>query len=49
VDKWAGIFLGHLPINICVARNRSFLAAALELGMSPSAVKQAVRSVPCAA
>ena len=35
----------HLPINICVARNRSFLAAALELGMSPSAISHAVRNV----
>jgi DNA-binding transcriptional LysR family regulator len=37
--------LGHLPIVICVARHRSFAAAAAELGMSPSAVSHAVRSV----
>jgi DNA-binding transcriptional LysR family regulator len=37
--------LGHLPIIICVARHRSFAAAAAELGMSPSAVSHAVRSV----
>jgi DNA-binding transcriptional LysR family regulator len=35
----------HLPIIICVARHRSFAAAAAELGMSPSAVSHAVRSV----
>src|SRR6266478_7741085 len=37
--------LSHLPIVICVARHRSFAAAAAELGMSPSAVSHAVRSV----
>src|ERR1700751_4951686 len=37
--------LGHLPIIVCVARHRSFAAAATELGMSPSAVSHAVRSV----
>jgi DNA-binding transcriptional LysR family regulator len=37
--------LGHLPIIVCVARHRSFVAAAAELGMSPSAVSHAVRSV----
>src|ERR1700733_371477 len=37
--------LGHLPITVCVARHRSFAAAAAELGMSPSAVSHAVRSV----
>ena len=37
--------LGHLPIIICVARHRAFAAAAAELGMSPSAVSHAVRSV----
>jgi DNA-binding transcriptional LysR family regulator len=37
--------LGHLPIVVCVARHRSFAAAATELGMSPSAVSHAVRSV----
>src|SRR5271155_5596843 len=37
--------LGHLPIAVCVARHRSFAAAAVELGMSPSAVSHAVRSV----
>src|SRR4029077_837458 len=37
--------LGHLPIIVCVARHRSFAAAAAELRMSPSAVSHAVRSV----
>src|SRR6201981_2547856 len=37
--------LGHLPIIACVARHRAFAAAAAELGMSPSAVSHAVRSV----
>ena len=37
--------LSHLPIIICVAPHRSFAAAAAELGMSPSAVSHAVRSV----
>jgi DNA-binding transcriptional LysR family regulator len=37
--------LGHLPIIVCVARHRSFAAAAAELGMSPSAVSHAVRTV----
>jgi DNA-binding transcriptional LysR family regulator len=37
--------LGHLPIIVCVARHRSFVAAAAELGMSPSAVSHAVRTV----
>ena len=37
--------LGHLPVVVCVARHRSFAAAAAELGMSPSAVSHAVRSV----
>src|ERR1700754_3041948 len=37
--------LGHLPVTVCVARHRSFAAAAAELGMSPSAVSHAVRSV----
>src|SRR5882757_732700 len=37
--------LGHLPIIVCVARHRSFAASAAELGMSPSAVSHAVRSV----
>jgi DNA-binding transcriptional LysR family regulator len=37
--------LGHLPIIVCVARHRSFAAAAAEFGMSPSAVSHAVRSV----
>jgi DNA-binding transcriptional LysR family regulator len=37
--------LGHLPIIVCVARHRSFAAAAAELGMSPSAVSHAVRIV----
>jgi DNA-binding transcriptional LysR family regulator len=37
--------LSHLPIIVCVARHRSFAAAAAELGMSPSAVSHAVRTV----
>ena len=37
--------LSHLPIIVCVARHRSFAAAAGELKMSPSAVSHAVRSV----
>jgi DNA-binding transcriptional LysR family regulator len=37
--------LGHLPVIVCVARHRAFAAAAAELGMSPSAVSHAVRSV----
>jgi DNA-binding transcriptional LysR family regulator len=37
--------LGHLPTVVCVARHRSFAAAAAELRMSPSAVSHAVRSV----
>lgn len=37
--------LGHLPVVICVARRRSFTAAAAELGMSPSSVSHAVRNV----
>jgi DNA-binding transcriptional LysR family regulator len=37
--------LGHLPIVVCVARRRAFAAAAAQLGMSPSAVSHAVRSV----
>jgi DNA-binding transcriptional LysR family regulator len=37
--------LGHLPIVVCVARRRSFAAAAADLGISPSAVSHAVRSV----
>src|SRR5260370_28794072 len=37
--------LGHLPVILCVCRRRSFAAAAAELGMSPSAVSHAVRSV----
>jgi DNA-binding transcriptional LysR family regulator len=37
--------LNHLPIIVCVARHRSFAAAAAELGMSPSAVSHAVRTV----
>ena len=37
--------LSHLPIVVGVARHRSFAAAATELGMSPSAVSHAVRSV----
>ena len=37
--------LGHLPIIVYVARHRSFAATAAELGMSPSAVSHAVRTV----
>src|SRR6266576_5667591 len=37
--------LGHLPVVLGVARHRAFAAAAAELGMSPSAVSHAVRSV----
>lgn len=37
--------LGHQPIVVCVARHRGFAAAAAELGMSPSAISHAVRSV----
>src|SRR5580692_8676447 len=37
--------LDHLPIIACVARHQSFAAAATELGMSPSAISHAVRSV----
>jgi DNA-binding transcriptional LysR family regulator len=37
--------LGHLLIIVCVAHHRSFAAAAAELGMGPSAVSHAVRSV----
>jgi DNA-binding transcriptional LysR family regulator len=37
--------LGHMPIIVCVARHRSFAAAAAELRMSPSAVSHAVRTV----
>jgi DNA-binding transcriptional LysR family regulator len=37
--------LVYFPIIACVARHRSFAAAAAELGMSPSAVSHAVRCV----
>ena len=37
--------LGHLPVVLGVARHRSFAAAAADLGMSPSAVSHAVRTV----
>src|SRR6201988_1256100 len=37
--------LVHLPVVLSVARHRSFAAAAADLGMSPSAVSHAVRSV----
>jgi DNA-binding transcriptional LysR family regulator len=37
--------LGHLPVVISVARSRGFAAAAAALGMSPSAVSHAVRTV----
>ena len=37
--------LAHLPIVVAVARHGAFAAAAAELGMSPSAVSHAVRSV----
>jgi DNA-binding transcriptional LysR family regulator len=37
--------LVHLPVILCVARQRSFAAAAAALRMSPSAVSHAVRTV----
>jgi DNA-binding transcriptional LysR family regulator len=37
--------LSHLPVVIAVARQRGFAPAAAELGMSPSAVSHAVRTV----
>jgi DNA-binding transcriptional LysR family regulator len=37
--------LGHLPVVLAVARRGGFAAAAVELGMSPSAVSHAVRLV----
>jgi DNA-binding transcriptional LysR family regulator len=37
--------LGHLPIVVGVARHRGFAPAAAALGMSPSAVSHAVRTV----
>src|SRR5580700_7787835 len=37
--------LGHLPVVIGVARHRGFASAAAALGMSPSAVSHAVRTV----
>ena len=37
--------LGHLPVVISVARHRGFAPAAAALGMSPSAVSHAVRTV----
>jgi DNA-binding transcriptional LysR family regulator len=37
--------LGHLPVVIGVARHRGFAPAAAALGMSPSAVSHAVRTV----
>ncbi len=37
--------LAHLPVVAAVARRRNFAAAAAELGLSPSAVSHAVRSV----
>jgi DNA-binding transcriptional LysR family regulator len=37
--------LGHLPVILSVARNRGFASAAAELGISPSVVSHAVRTV----
>jgi len=37
--------LPHLPVFLAVARRRGFAAAAAELGMSPSAVSHAVRTI----
>jgi DNA-binding transcriptional LysR family regulator len=37
--------LGHLPVVVGVARHRGFAPAAAALGMSPSAVSHAVRTV----
>ena len=37
--------LSHLPVVVAVARQRGFAPAAAELGMSPSAVSHAVRTV----
>src|SRR5215510_7914233 len=37
--------LSHLPVVLAVARHRGFAPAAAELGMSPSAVSHAVRTV----
>jgi DNA-binding transcriptional LysR family regulator len=37
--------LNHLPVVVCVARHRSFGAAAAELGISPSVVSHTVRVV----
>lgn len=37
--------LGHLPVVVSVARHRGFAPAAAALGMSPSAVSHAVRTV----
>src|SRR5260370_30361727 len=38
-------FLSHLPVVISVARHHGFAPAAAALGMSPSAVSHAVRTV----
>jgi len=37
--------LSHLPVVLAVARRGGFAAAAAELGMSPSAVSHAVKTV----
>src|SRR4051812_32862865 len=37
--------LSHLPVVLAVARRGGFAAAAAELGMSPSAVSHAIRTV----
>jgi DNA-binding transcriptional LysR family regulator len=37
--------LSHLPVVLAVARRRGFAAAAAELGMSPSAVSHAIKTV----
>jgi DNA-binding transcriptional LysR family regulator len=38
-------FLSHLPVVLAVARRGGFAAAAAQLGMSPSAVSHAIRTV----
>jgi DNA-binding transcriptional LysR family regulator len=40
--------LAHLPIAVAVAKDRGFAAAASRLGMSPSAVSHAVRTIETA-
>ncbi|RVJ92095.1 LysR family transcriptional regulator [Sinorhizobium meliloti] len=45
MHEWIRDLLPHLAVVAAVARRRGFAAAALELGMSPSAVSHAVRLV----